>query len=236
MPRIARVVAVDTPHHVTQRGNGRHEVFFTDNDRLVYLSLLQQHSRHLNLKILGYCLMPNHVHLIVMPHTQDSLPRALHQTHGRYATYLNSRRSASGHVWQGRYYSCPMDDDHLWCALRYVERNPLRAGLVGRPEDYPWSSARSHVSSDCDPLVDPAEWGARWTAAEWQEFLHYPSADRDADHVRRNTQCGRPLGTPEFVRELERQLARPLEIRKGGRPRKAVLAEDPAQRALLIGS
>jgi len=220
MPRLARVVAVDTPHHVTQRGNGRQEVFFTDNDRLVYLSLLQQHSRRLRLDLLGYCLIPNHVHLIVVPHAEEALPRVLHQTHGRYAAYLNSRRSASGHVWQGRYYSCPMDENHLWTALRYVERNPVRAGMVGQPADYAWSSARAHTSGDRDPLIDVTEWSARWTVNEWSDFLMQPSAGQEADRVRRSTHCGRPLGSAEFVERLEKQLERPLQPQKGGRPRK----------------
>jgi len=236
MSRLARVVAVDTPHHVTQRGNGRQEVFFTDSDRLVYLSLLQQHAGRLKLDILGYCLMPNHVHLIVVPHAVGSLQGALHHTHGRYATYLNSRRAASGHVWQGRYYSCPMDDDHLWRALRYVERNPVRAGIVANAESYAWSSARSHSGEAADPLVDVAWWSARWTAAEWREFLQSPFAEEDTDRLRRNTHCGRPLGSTEFVHRLERLLGRPLETQKGGRPKKPARLADPAQLPLVTFS
>jgi len=107
MARLARVLAADTPHHVTQRGNARRAVFETDSDRLVYMSLLQECSRLYRLDILGYCLMRNHVHLIALPRRLDSLPRVLRCAHGRYAAYLNARRTASGHVWQGRYHSCP---------------------------------------------------------------------------------------------------------------------------------
>ncbi len=134
MGRFARVVAVDVPHHVTQRGNGRQVILGSDADRATYLALLRQYSELHGLGLLGYCLMSNHVHLIAVPHSQDALAQALKQAHGRYATYWNARQGSSGHVWQGRFYSCPLEEGHLWEGLRYVElkSGPRRDGASGR--------------------------------------------------------------------------------------------------------
>ena len=232
MARLARVEALDTPHHVTQRGNGRRVVFETDNDRLVYLSLLHQHATHQRLAILGYCLMPNHVHLILVPQRENSLRVALRNIHGRYASYLNTRQAASGHVWQGRYYSCPMDDYHLWTALRYTERNPVRAGIVSDPVDFPWSSARIHVGDGYDGLLDLRPWLDRWTHDDWREFLAATEFERQNDAIRRSTHSGRPLGSPRFIKFLESQLARPLAARPGGRLKRKQALRDLVQRSL----
>jgi REP element-mobilizing transposase RayT len=145
MARLPRVVVVDVAHHVTQRGNARQVVFESDTDRVTYLELLQESSSVHRLSLLGYCLMSNHVHLIAVPRVAAALAQSLKHTHGRYASYWNARGPSSGHVWQGRFYSCPLDDSHLWQALRYVELNPVRAGLIVAPEQWQWSSARAHV-------------------------------------------------------------------------------------------
>ena len=221
MPRIARVVAENAPHHVTQRGNARRTVFEIDSDRLVYLSLPGDHFRLHELALLGFCLMPNHLHLIVVPKRPGSMALVLREAHGRYAAYLNARQGASGHVWQGRYYSCPLDGEHLWRALRYTERNPVRAGLVDRAERYPWSSAAIHcLGGDCWGEIDLGLWQQRWTCAEWREYVGIPDADNDAERIRKNTHTGRPLGTEEFVENVERALGRLLAPRRGGRPQK----------------
>ena len=226
---------LETPHHVTQRGNARREVFETDSDRLVYLSLLRQQAELQKLGILGYCLMPNHVHLIVVPHREDALRTALRNAHGRYAAYLNARQASSGHVWQGRYYSCPMDEAHLWSALRYAERNPVRAGMVSDPLIYPWSSARVHAGGGGDGLIEIAEWAARWTSAEWCEFLQATCAERENEAIRRSTHSGRPLGTEPFIEQLELALARPLKPRKRGRPAKKPVDREFAEASLAVG-
>ncbi len=160
MGRFARVVAVDVPHHVTQRGNARQVILGSDEDRLTYLALLRQYSELHGMGLLGYCLMSNHVHLISVPHAQDALAQALKQAHGRYATYWNARRASSGHVWQGRFYSCPLDESHLWEALRYVELNPVRAGMVASAEEWRWSSARVHCGTESvDAMLERERWG-----------------------------------------------------------------------------
>ncbi len=215
---------LETAHHVTQRGNARREVFETDSDRLVYLSLLRHHARQAKLGILGYCLMPNHVHLIAIPHREDALRTALRGAHGRYAAYLNARQARSGHVWQGRYYSCPMDEAHLWTALRYAERNPVRAGIVRDPLDFAWSTARLHAGAGSDGFVELDDFQARWTSPEWCEFLAATAGEREAEALRRSTFRGRPLGSPDFIAGLEQALERPLLPRKGGRPKRAPTA------------
>ncbi len=235
MARFARVVAADTAHHVTQRGNARRLVFETDADRLVYLELLEASSRTHHLDVLGFCLMSNHVHLVVTPRQPDSLALALRHTHGRYAAFLNARQCASGHVWQGRYYSCPLDEAHFWAALRYTELNPVRAAIVPKPELYRWSSAAVHCgfSAGALPLhVETARWNEAWNGASWRGFLADGEAESDVATLRATTHTGRPLGSEEFVRSLERILHRSLAPQKGGRPRKS--DEDSAQSAFVF--
>src|SRR5262249_39603399 len=139
--RLARVVAVDVAHHVTQRGNARQFILASDGERMVYLDLLRKAVEFHPLSVIGYCLMSNHVHLVVIPRKAEALAEALKQAHGRYAAYWNAVHASSGHVWQGRFYSCPLDSRQLWEALRYAELNPVRAGLVQQAELWPWSSA-----------------------------------------------------------------------------------------------
>src|SRR5437899_3954356 len=147
MARMARIAVVNTPYHVTQRGNSHQFILTDDDERIVYLNLLRKYTELYELSLLGYCLMSNHVHLVVVPRKSESLALALKQTHGRYASYWNARRRSSGHVWQGRFYSCPLDEAHLWIALRYAEFNPVRAGLVRLAELWPWSSAGGHCGT-----------------------------------------------------------------------------------------
>lgn len=223
MARFPRVVAAGVAHHITQRGNAGCLVFDTNADRLVYLRLLKEYCQLHALSVLGYCLMSNHVHLVAIPQRPDSMARALRYTNGRYAAYLNTRQSTSGHLWQGRYYSCPLEGRHLWAALRYTERNPTRAGMVTQPEQYAWSSASAHCgATDERAVLDLEWWRLWWTPADWREFLHAVSEgdQAEADQIRRCTHTGRPWGSQDFVQELERNLGRLLEARKGGRPPK----------------
>jgi len=219
MARLARVIAVNTPHHVTQRGNARQRVFESDADHLVYLELLRRSSRQQGLSLIGYCLMPNHVHVVVVPSREESLPLALKHAHGRYATYYNARHASSGHLWQGRYYSCPLDQAHLWTALRYVERNPVRAGMIAHAEQYMWSSAGVHCGSAPSEISLAMElWEETWNSANWREFLTAGS-EAEAEAIRRSTHTGRPLGSTAFIAALEETLCRSLTLSKGGRPR-----------------
>jgi len=227
MARLPRVVIPDVAHHVTQRGNARQVILADDADRIAYVELLREYSELYRLSLLGYCLMSNHVHLIAVPHTCEALGQTLKQTHGRYASYWNARASSSGHVWQGRFYSCPLDESHLWTALRYVELNPVRAGMVEAAERWRWSSAAAHCISESDRLVTMDPWRKRWTTAEWREYLAAGESAAEAGALRHCTHTGRPLGSSEFVAQLEQATLRPLAPRKGGRPRKS--SPDPQQ-------
>ena len=223
MARFPRVVVVDVPHHVTQRGNARQVILASDADRLTYMALLWECTQLYPVSLLGYCLMSNHVHLITVPHNEAALSQALKQAHGRYASYWNGQRSSTGHVWQGRFYSCPLDERHLWEALRYVELNPVRAGMVEKPEGWSWSSAAAHCGfASPDLILEMERWGQRWTANEWHSFLAQSESATELAALRRFTHTGRPLGSPEFVTGLEASMLRPLAPRKNGRPKKAV--------------
>ncbi len=220
MARLARVIAVDVPHHITQRGNARGFILESEADREVYLQLLRYCCRLYRLSVAGYCLMSNHVHLIAIPRRADSLALAMKHVHGRYAAYFNTRHLSSGHVWQGRYFSCPLDTPHLWAALRYTEMNPVRAGLADRPWEYAWSSAASHCGFNQDSLVEISDWQQSWKPEGWTEYLAAAVEEAETGAIRQSTHSGRPLGTPEFVKTLERNLKRSLLPQRGGRPRK----------------
>ena len=230
MARFARVVAVDCAHHVTQRGNARRSILNSDADREVYLHLLGENLELHSLSLIGFCLMSNHVHLVATPQKADSLAKALKQSHGRYAAYWNAKYHSTGHVWQGRYYSCPLDEPHLWEALRYTELNPVRAGMVSGARDWPWSSATVHCGEKAaDGLLSMEPWRERWNAASWSEYLSAGETESGLLAVRECTHTGRPLGSEEFVVELEEATCRSLARRKGGRSAKPV--EEAAQGA-----
>ena len=153
MPRLSRAVFAGVPHHITQRGNRRDDVFFTDEDRLVYLEWLQSYCQEHDVDVLAYCLMTNHIHLVLVPHTEDGLQRVLKPLHMRYAQRINRAKGWKGHLWQGRFFSSPLDDAYLMAAIRYVERNPIRVGLADKAEDYCWSSAAAHCGLKEDTLL-----------------------------------------------------------------------------------
>ena len=205
---------------MTQRGNARQTIFESDSDRQIYLDLLHVNSQRNRLSLIGYCLMSNHVHLIVVPRQPAALALTLKETHGRFATYFNVGRTASGHVWQGRYFSCPLDPAHLWTALRYTELNPVRARMATAADDWQWSSARAHCRNETDRLLDMTTWNARWDAAAWPGFLNIETTDVELAAIRTSTHTGRPLGDETFIHELEMQLHRQLAPQKGGRPQK----------------
>jgi len=136
MPRLARAVAVGFAHHITQRGNNRQDVFFLDDDRVVYLELLKEQADKYALELVGYCLMSNHTHIVAIPHAEDSLAKGIGRTHFRYTQYINRFHKRSGHLWQGRFYSCALDERHFWMAMRYIELNPVRSRLCRKPWRY----------------------------------------------------------------------------------------------------
>ena len=159
MARIARVVVPGIPHHITQRGNRRQETFFCAEDYQAYLALLGEWCQHWKVEVWAYCLMPNHVHVIAVPTSEDALRRAIGEAHRRYTRRVNFREGWRGHLWQGRFGSCPVDEPYLLAAARYIEQNPVRAGLAATPWDYPWSSAAAHVAGS---TINSLAWRRRW--------------------------------------------------------------------------
>jgi putative transposase len=225
MGRFNRVVALDIPHHVTQRGNARRFILDCDADRTVYLKLLRENFALYSVDLIGYCLMSNHVHLIAMPSKAEGLAEALKQIHGRYACYWNVAHQSSGHVWQGRFYSCPLDETHLWEALRYTELNPVRARLVSEAGFWPWSSAVSHCRADNrDDFVALGIWSRRWTFTSWTEYLAGGELESDLAAIRQRTHTGRPLGNAGFVQQLEKTTNRVLAPQKRG-PREKIVTD-----------
>lgn len=216
MGRVARVVVPGTPHHVTQRGNRRAQVFEAGEDYETYLRMLKKYATQHGLAVWAYCLMPNHIHIVAVPEREKSLAAALRDAHTAYALYFNARTSQIGHVWQGRFYSTPMDDEHLWTAVRYVEQNPIRAKLVDVAASYPWSSAAAHCGFRTDPLLARG-FPPPGIIEDWETWLAMEEPAAQTERIRRNTNTGRPCGSDDFVAHLERQLGRRLRPQKRGR-------------------
>jgi len=223
MPRLPRTVFANLPHHVTQRGNRREDIFFTDDDREIYLSWLREYSDKHQVEVLAYCLMTNHIHLVVVPATDDGLQRVLKPLHMRYAQRINRARGWKGHLWQGRFFSSPLDDAYLWAAVRYVERNPVRAGIVHRAEDYRWSSAAAHCGSRTDGLLNlDSSWSKQFAVVQdWSAWLAEGDETEKIRILRQNIDNGVPCGNEGFVRRLGKVVGRGLEYRPQGRPKKA---------------
>lgn len=222
MARHARAVALDIAQHVTQRGNGRQDIFFTEQDRGIYLNAFFDYASRYSLRVLGYCLMTNHVHFVVVPEREVSLARVFGRTHSDYARYANLVNRSCGHFWQARFYSCALDEAHTWKALAYVERNPVRAGLVMAAEEYPWSTAAAHCAADdMDGRLDLWQWSGRYNGERWREALRVGVTEQALEErIREATRRGSPLGSDDFIDKLSRAAGRDLRPRLPGRPRK----------------
>jgi putative transposase len=220
MARLARVVAAGLPHHVTQRGNRRQPVFFGPDDYAAYRTLLAEGCRAAGVAIWAYCLMPNHVHLILVPSDPDGLRAALGEAHRRYTRHVNLREGWRGYLWQGRFASFPMDETHLLACARYVELNPVRAKLVRRAADWRWSSARAHLAGGDDGLVAARPLLDR--ASDWRDFLAEGLSEAEHQAIQSAERTGRPLGAPRFIARLEKRLGRTLARAKPGPKPKAV--------------
>jgi putative transposase len=234
MARLSRIVIPDVAHHVTQRGNRRMPVFFSDADRRLYLSLLRDAGEASGTRCLAWCLMENHIHLILVPSTPDGLRAMLGEAHRRYTRHVNVREGWSGHLFQGRFASYPMDDAHLMVALRYVERNPVAAGIVTDAGDWPWSSARSHLAgkrAQDDPLTDISELGRH--VRNWRAMLRHGleaggadgTGEENSAAIEARLRTGRPLADAKQVIAWGTELDRPLAPRKPGRKPGSILAK-----------
>jgi len=217
MPRKARIVIPGLAHHVTQRGNNQQIIFKKSADYFEYSRLVVKYSALNELEILAFCLMPNHVHFIVIPKNSEDLSITFQLVNMQYARYVHQKKGTSGHLWQGRFYSCAMDDSHLYRALRYVERNPVRGQLVKFAWDYPWSSARWHLG-----LSKKSRIYLKGTTIvnqnEWEEYL--TEGDQEFEkNLRAKTRKGLAVGNPKFITEMEGRTGRILHSLKAGRRR-----------------
>lgn len=221
MSRIARIVLPGIPYHITQRGNGQQQVFLDDADCRLYIDLLRHNASKAGLFVWAYCLMPNHVHLIAVPTRPTALSRALGRTHADFARHFNLRRRTCGHVWQARFFSCPLDGAHLWRAMAYVERNPVRAGIVVDAVKYRWSSATAHLTGfDPDALLDLSAWRREYDPQRWKCVLESSVGEEElGQRIQEASLRGRPLGTEDYITELEREAGRRLRPLPVGRPR-----------------
>ena len=219
MARISRVVASGYPHHVTQRGVRSIPIFHTDSDRSAYLDFMAEELNRFGVEVLAWCLMTNHTHLIVVPRDSAVLARAIGEAHRRYTRMKNFSDGVRGYLFQGRFGSCVLDEHHLLAAARYVELNPVSAGIVKEAVDYPWSSARFHLGvSQGDTLVrDKSLLGL---VDDWSEYLKGNDEPITQTTLLRGIRTGRPAGSEQFVEMIERLTGRNLAMRKPGRPLK----------------
>lgn len=219
MARLARVVAAGSPHLVTQRGNRGQKVFFSDSDFGLYLELLAAGAGSARTAVWAYALLPDRVHLLLVPSDEDGLRAALGESHRRYTRAINDRKNWRGFLWQGRFASFPMDEEHLLACAKFIEWSPVLRRVAKRPRDWPWSSARSHLFGrdnhvvHAKPLLDRVD--------DWRAFLAAPLTEGEREAIRAHESTGRPLGSPAFVSRLEKRLGRTLARQKPGpKPRK----------------
>lgn len=219
MPRIGRAVAAGFPHHVIHRGNNREDVFFEKEDRKQYLSLLKKYAAKWTSPITAYCLMTNHVHFLTKPGSDESLYKMMQGLTLCYTQYINRIYGRTGRLWESRYHSCIVDHEkYLWAVARYIEQNPVRAGMIEKAEDYPYSSARAHVKGSDDDVL-----GADlFTNDQRQDYILLLQTDlpgKEIERLRYATKTGRPFGNERFLVEMENKLERRLLQRPKGRPR-----------------
>jgi putative transposase len=224
MPRIARIVAAGFPHHITHRGNNRQEIFIVDGDHLVYLDILKKYCEKYGLDVYAYCLMTNHIHIVAVPRKEDSLSMAVGRAHLRYTQYINQMHKRSGHLWEGRFYSCALDERGLWLAAKYVELNPVRAKICRLPWRYKWSSAAAHVNEGVKAeLLDLTSWNKMISVKEWRKELSGGIDSEQISRIRLSAHTGRPLGTDSFISKLEKMLGRRVRPLPIGRPQKKIV-------------
>jgi putative transposase len=213
--RLARVVIPGVPHHVTQRGNGRQRTFFEEGDYALYLDLLAVAAERARTEVWAYCLMPNHVHIVLTPSDEGGLWRTLGELHRRYTGFVNARRRTTGHLWQGRFGSVAMDEAHFVTALRYVALNPVRARLVERAEDWRWSSTRAHLAGEDDHVVKVAP--ALERVGDFAAFLGEPFDEAPSyAALRKAESVGRPVGSAEWLADMEARTGLKLRPQKRG--------------------
>jgi putative transposase len=220
MGRLARIVVSGIPHHVVQRGNRRMDVFFSDADREQYIDFLSSACEKYGVDIWSWCLMSNHVHFIAVPKQEDSLAKCFSDAHVKYTRMINFREKWKGHLWQGRFSSSPLHDQYLLAAVRYVERNPVRAKIVRLPWKYEYSSTQYHIGkTESDPLIKND--GVLLDMIDnWREYLHNKDDEDDLNKIRKEEAGGRPIGHEGFIKSIENKLKRKFDRKPMGRPAK----------------
>ena len=218
MARMARVVVSEFPHHIIQRGNRRQKVFFNENDYRQYLALLKNYSDRFKVDILAYCLMPNHAHLIAIPHEDGNLAQAIGETHRNYTRFINFREKWRGYLWQGRFSSYVLDEQYLLTTTRYILLNPVKAKITKNPWDYEWSSTKHHMRIANDSLVRDSL--LRELIEDWKDFLNTASDTDVVKLLQLHERTGRPLGNSSFIEKLESLLKINLKKKRAGRKKK----------------
>jgi putative transposase len=218
MAKYRRLVVPGYPHHVTQRGVRKQTTFFENGDYITYLSLATELLHESGIEFWAYCLMPNHIHAVVVPDDNTCLSRYFAALHRRYARRTNEKHGWRGHLWQERFYSVVMDEYHALAAMRYVELNPVRAGLCAQPQHWPWSSVRANLDLICDPLIDRN--ATRRMVPNWHAYLGVLKTDDTIENIRNFTRSGRPEFGDEFMREIESATGRTVRRKRPGRKQK----------------
>ena len=201
MPRSPRITIPDVPYHITQRGNHKQDVFFSPDDRVSYLEWLQHYSSLYKLGIIAYCLMTNHVHIVGIPRNEESISSIMQFVNMRYTQLINRNMGFDGHLWHGRYFSTALDETYLWHAIRYVEQNPVRAGMVEFAEQYQWSSASYHCGIGMNNLLYSDE-ALKSFFEDWIQTLRSVPDQKITDTIRIRTQKGFPCGDSDFDRRV----------------------------------
>jgi putative transposase len=214
MARMPRLVVPGYPHHVTQRGNRRQQTFFCENDFRHYITLVFKSARQAQTEIWAYCLMPNHVHLVMVPSSEDGLRATLGEAHRHYTRHVNFRQNWRGHLWQERFHSFLMDEDYLLATVRYVERNPVAAKLCQHPGEWPWSSARAHLQGADDSLVIVKPMLDQ--VPDWEAYLASHTHNDKTELIRQHNRTGRPLGSARFIRTLELRTSKTFAPKRPG--------------------
>jgi putative transposase len=220
MARLSRSTIIGYPHQVTQRGNYEQTVFEEEADFRRYLAWLRECADRYHVEVWAYCLMRNHVHFVCVPKADVALGRTFNALHMRYAQYFHGKKGVTGHLWKGRFLSCILDERSVFEEVRFIENNPVRAGVVEKAEDYPWSSARHHVLGESDPVIMDGCF-LNGEVTDWRAYLTARGDEPVLMRTWQSLKTGRPAGEESFVRGLEGIVGRRLAALPRGRPRKS---------------
>ena len=223
MARQARIVIENTPHHITQRGNRGEHIFFEKSDYQTYIEILNEQCVRFHVSLYSYCLLPNQIHLIVIPKKANLLSRAIGETHRRYTNHINLRKNWRGHLFQDRFFSYAMDDQYTLRAIRYIETLPVTLKLTPYPEKYLWSSAKSRIKiHNKDTLIKSL---TTFDAIhDWENYLSRPMDKDEMNQIQRHLQTGRPRGSHIFLDNVEQKIGRSVRPQKRGRKPKTKVA------------